>query len=46
MARDQAAGGRVLVEVGEYSGESAVVIAATQLRAAYSERRKRQIVDE
>jgi hypothetical protein len=35
-----------LVEVGEYSGESSVMIAATQRGPAYSERRKRQIVDE
>ncbi|MET9272784.1 hypothetical protein [Kribbella sp. NPDC003557] len=45
MARD-GAGVRKLVEVGEYSGESSVVIAATQLGTAYSERRKRQVVDE
>ena len=47
MARDRAADGRKqLVEVGEYSAEPSVVIAATQLGSAYPERRKRQIVDE
>jgi len=46
MPRDRAADGRQLVEVGEYSGAPAVMIAATQLGSAYSERRKRQIVDE
>lgn len=37
---------RKIVEVREYEGESSVVLAATQLGSAYSETRKRQIVDE
>ncbi|WP_350280196.1 hypothetical protein [Kribbella sp. HUAS MG21] len=43
---DRAADGRQLVEVAEYRGEASVIVAATQLGSAYSEQRKRQIVDE
>ncbi|MET7279273.1 hypothetical protein ABZS29_13645 [Kribbella sp. NPDC005582] len=47
MSRDREPNERKhLVEVAEYSGEPAVMIAATQLGSDYSERRKRQIVDE
>ncbi|GAB2763074.1 hypothetical protein GCM10027020_14220 [Nocardioides salsibiostraticola] len=46
MSRHEAACGRRLVEVAEYDGESSVSIAATQLGSAFSERRKRQVVDE
>lgn len=37
---------RKVVEVREYEGETSVALAATQLGSAYSETRKRQIVDE
>jgi hypothetical protein len=37
---------RKVVEVGQYEGETSVSLAATQLGSAYSETRKRQIVDE
>ncbi len=37
---------RKFVEVAEYSGEPSVIIAATQLSSAYSERDKRRVVDE
>ncbi|MBS44074.1 MAG: hypothetical protein CMH83_13105 [Nocardioides sp.] len=37
---------RRIVEVSEYGGEGAVIIAATQLGSGYTERRKRQLVDE
>lgn len=37
---------RKLVEVIEYQGETSIALAATQLGSAYSETRKRQIVDE
>ena len=37
---------RKMVEVNEYQGESSVALAATQLGSAYSETRKRRIVDE
>lgn len=46
MSRDTRVDGRRLVEVGEYAGERSVTIAATQLGSSYSDRRKRQIVDE
>jgi hypothetical protein len=39
-------GPRRVVEVREYEGESSIALAATQLGSAYSETRKRQIVDE
>jgi len=35
-----------MVEVVEYQGETSIALAATQLGSAYSETRKRQIVDE
>ena len=35
-----------VVEVGEYRGESSILLEATQLGLKYSETRKRQIVDE
>lgn len=37
---------RKVVEVREYDGQPSVALAATQLGSAYSETRKRQIVDE
>ncbi len=37
---------RRVVEVGEYRGESSILLEATQLGLKYSETRKRQIVDE
>ena len=37
---------RPIVEVREYDGEPSVALAATQLGSAYSDRRKRQVVDE
>jgi hypothetical protein len=46
MADHRPVSARQVVEVGDYSGESSVVVAATQLGSAYSERRKRELVDE
>jgi hypothetical protein len=46
MSPDAAGDERRLVEVAEYAGERSVGIHATQLGSAYSDRRKRQVVDE
>src|SRR5512146_3257645 len=46
MSGDGGADVRNAVEVADYAGEASVAIAATQLGSAYSDRQKRQVVEE